>query len=109
MKEYGKNIQRLVDHVTAIEDRDKRTQSAYTVVEIIKQLNPTWKQENDQKLWDDIYIMSNFKLDVDAPFPIPEKELLGKKNLSQSDIRRVKSSSNTTEETLRSSLNKPSK
>jgi len=79
LKEYGKNIQRLVDHITGIEDRDKRTQSAYTVIEIIKQLNPTWKQENDQKLWDDLYIMSDFKLDVDAPYPMPEKELLGKK------------------------------
>ncbi|REG85452.1 DUF4290 domain-containing protein [Algoriphagus antarcticus] len=81
LKEYGKNIQRLVDHITAIEDRDKRTQSAYTAIEIIKQLNPTVKQENDQKLWDDLYIMSDFKLEVDAPFPMPEKELLGKKPL----------------------------
>lgn len=81
LKEYGKNIQRLVDHITAIEDRDKRTQSAYTAIEIIKQLNPSLKQENDQKLWDDLYIMSDFKLDVDAPFPMPEKELLGKKPL----------------------------
>ncbi len=79
MKEYGKNIQRLVNHITGIEDREKRTQSAYTAIEIIKQLNPTWKQESDQKLWDDLYIMSDFKLDVDAPFPMPEKELLGKK------------------------------
>lgn len=81
LKEYGKNIQRLVDHITAIEDRDKRTQSAYTVIEIIKQLNPTVKQETDQKLWDDLHIMSDFKLDIDAPFPMPEKELLGKKPL----------------------------
>ena len=79
MKEYGKNIQMLVNHITGIEDREKRTQSAYTVVEIIKQLFPAMKQENDQKLWDDIYIMSEFKLDVDGPFPMPEKELLGKK------------------------------
>jgi hypothetical protein len=81
LKEYGKNIQRLVDHITGIEDREKRTQSAYTVIEIIKQLNPGMKQENDQKLWDDICIMSDFKLDVDSPFPLPEKELLGKKPL----------------------------
>lgn len=81
LKEYGKNIQRLVDHVTGIEDREKRTQSAYTVIEIIKQLNPSVKHESDQKLWDDIYIMSDFKLDVDGPFPMPEKELLGKKPL----------------------------
>ncbi|MBN3583891.1 DUF4290 domain-containing protein [Algoriphagus aestuarii] len=79
LKEYGKNVQRLVDHITGIEDREKRTASAYTAIEIIKQLNPTLKQENDQKLWDDLYIMSDFKLDVDSPFPMPEKELLGKK------------------------------
>ncbi len=81
LKEYGKNIQRLVDHITGIEDREKRTQSAFTAVEIIKQLNPSLKQENDQKLWDDLYIMSDFQLEVDAPFPMPEKELLGKKPL----------------------------
>lgn len=79
LKEYGKNIQRLVDHITGIEDREKRTQSAYTVIEIIKQLNPNMKAETDQKLWDDVYIMSDFKLDIDAPFPMPEKELLGKR------------------------------
>ncbi|UZD22074.1 DUF4290 domain-containing protein [Algoriphagus halophytocola] len=81
LKEYGKNVQRLVDHITGIEDREKRTQSAYTAIEIIKQLNPSLKQENDQKLWDDLFIMSDFKLDVDSPFPMPEKELLGKKPL----------------------------
>jgi len=81
LKEYGKNIQGLVDYIAGIEDRDKRTQSAYTIIEIIKQLNPNLKQENDQKLWDDLYIMSDFKLDVDAPFPMPAKELLGKKPL----------------------------
>ncbi len=79
LKEYGKNIQRLVDHITGIEDREKRTQSTYTVIEIIKQLNPNMKAETDQKLWDDVYIMSDFKLDIDAPFPMPEKELLGKR------------------------------
>lgn len=79
LKEYGKNIQRLVDHITGIDDREKRTQSAFTVIEIIKQLNPNMKAETDQKLWDDVYIMSDFKLDIDAPFPMPEKELLGKR------------------------------
>ena len=79
LKEYGKNIQQLVQHVVAIEDRERRTQSAHTIVEIIKQLNPTVKQESDQKLWDDLYIMSGFALDIDGTFPMPEKELLGKK------------------------------
>lgn len=71
-----------MDHICEIEDRDKRTASAYTIIDIIKQLNPAMKQENDQKLWDDLFIMSDFKLDVDSPFPLPEKELLGKKPLS---------------------------
>ncbi|MCH7403786.1 DUF4290 domain-containing protein [Belliella kenyensis] len=79
LKEYGKNIQRLAFHIAGLQDRDKRTQSAYTLVEIIKQLNPSLKQESDQKIWDDIHIMSDFELDVDGPYPKPEKELLGKK------------------------------
>ncbi|MEX2592097.1 MAG: DUF4290 domain-containing protein [Anditalea sp.] len=79
LKEYGKNIQKLVDYVKTVSEKAKRTEYAYTLVELMKQLNPQLKTENDQKLWDDLYIMSNFELDVDAPFPMPEKELLGKK------------------------------
>lgn len=79
LKEYGKNIQKLVDYVKTVPDKAKRTDYAYALVELMKQLNPQLKTENDQKLWDDLYIMSNFELDMDAPFPMPEKELLGKK------------------------------
>lgn len=79
MKEYGKNIQKLVDYVKTVPELDKRTEYAFALVELMKQLNPLLKSENDQKLWDDLYIMSDFELEVDAPFPMPEKELLGKK------------------------------
>lgn len=79
LKEYGKNIQRLAIHIAEIEDRDKRTQSAYTLVELVKQLNPQMKTENDQKIWDDIHIMSGFALDVDGPYPKPEQDLLFRK------------------------------
>jgi predicted secreted protein len=79
LKEYGKNIQKLVDYVTTVPDKAKRTEYAFALVELMKQLNPLLKTENDQKLWDDLYIMSNFELDIEAPFPMPEKELLGKK------------------------------
>lgn len=79
LKEYGKNIQRLAIHVAEMEDREKRTQSAYLLVEMVKQLNPQMKTENDQKIWDDLHIMSNFTLDVDGPYPKPEQELLHKK------------------------------
>ena len=79
LKEYGKNIQRLANHIVGIEDRDKRTQSAFALVELVKQLNPHMKTENDQKIWDDIHIMSGFALDVDGPYPKPEEDLLFKK------------------------------
>lgn len=81
LKEYGKNIQKLVDYVKTVPEQDKRTEYAYALVELMKQLNPLLKTESDQKLWDDMYIMSDFSLEVDAPFPMPAKELLGKKPL----------------------------
>jgi hypothetical protein len=79
LKEYGKNIQKLVDYIKTVPDDQKRTEYAYALVELIKQLNPQMKTESDQKLWDDIYIMSDFELEVNGPFPMPPKELLGKR------------------------------
>jgi hypothetical protein len=79
LKEYGKNIQRLAVHISEMEDREKRTQSAFALVELVKQLNPQMKAENDQKIWDDIHIMSGFALDVDGPYPKPEEDLLFRK------------------------------
>ncbi len=79
LKEYGKNIQKLVDYIKTVPDDQKRTEYAYALVELIKQLNPQMKTESDQKLWDDLYIMSDFELVVNGPFPMPPKELLGKR------------------------------
>jgi hypothetical protein len=79
LKEYGKNIQKLVDYVRTVPEQEKRTEYAYALVELMKQLNPLLKSESDQKLWDDMYIMSDFELKVDGPFPMSPKELLGKK------------------------------
>ncbi|MBW3470075.1 DUF4290 domain-containing protein [Arthrospiribacter ruber] len=79
LKEYGKNIQRLAIHIAGIEDKEKRTQSVYTLVELVKQLNPHMKAENDQKIWDDLHIMSGFKLDVDGPYPKPAEDVLFRK------------------------------
>lgn len=81
LKEYGRNIQKLVNYVTTIEDKEKRTQYAHTLIDLMKQINPAMKEgpEYAQKLWDDLYIMSGFNLEVDSPYPMPEKDLLGKK------------------------------
>jgi hypothetical protein len=81
LKEYGRNVQKLVDHITAMEDREKRNRYAHTLVELMRQIHPGMRdgQDYSNKLWDDLYIMSRFNLDVDSPYPLPEKTLLGKK------------------------------
>lgn len=83
LKEYGRNTQRLVDYLMTIEDREKRTVLAKTLIELMLQLNPDTKQSSDhtQRLWDHLYIMSDFQLDVDTEYALPEKSILGKKPL----------------------------
>lgn len=80
-KEYGRNIQKLVKYVKSIEDHDKRTAYAYTLVELMKQINPAMKEspEYNQKVWDDLFIISEFDLDVDSPYKMPEKASIGKR------------------------------
>ncbi|WKN33440.1 DUF4290 domain-containing protein [Porifericola rhodea] len=81
LKEYGRNVQKLAEHIMTIEDKDKRTRYATTLIELMRQLNPSVRENNEttQKLWDDLFIMTNFELDVDAPFPMPEVDILTKK------------------------------
>jgi len=82
LKEYGRNIQKIVDYLRTIEDDKKRSQLAKTLVELMRQLSPSFsKDANEQynKLWDDLFIMSGFELKVDSPFPVPPREILEKK------------------------------
>jgi hypothetical protein len=81
LKEYGRNIQNIVSYLKTIEDRDKRTEMAHVTVDLMKQIAPAVKEtiETNQKLWDDLYIISGFDLDIDCPFPVPEKEILNRK------------------------------
>ncbi|MHC1708232.1 MAG: DUF4290 domain-containing protein [Bacteroidales bacterium] len=76
--EYGRNIQKMVDYAMAVEDREKRTNIAKTIIQIMSQINPMVKDSVDykQKLWDHLFIISDFKLDVDSPFPVPSPEML---------------------------------
>lgn len=93
LKEYGRNVQNLVDYIRTIPDKDKRTELAYTLIELIKQLNPTVREsvENPQRLWDDLFIIADFNLDVSNPFNPPEKDILSKKPMQvpypQSEVR----------------------
>lgn len=81
LKEYGRNVQDLVAHLATIENKEERSQKAAVMVELMKQINPAMQNtpEVEQKLWDDLHIISNFTLDIDGPYPTPSKEILEKK------------------------------
>lgn len=81
MSEYGRNVQKMVSNMLAIEDRDERTQHAETIIELMGTLNPSLKTMEDykHKLWDHLHFMADFKLDVDAPYPAPTREVMFKK------------------------------
>lgn len=79
--EYGRNVQGLVDYALTIEDREKRTAFAGIIINAMAQVNPSVKELSDykHKLWDHLFIMSDYRLDVDSPYPKPVKEELDTK------------------------------
>ena len=92
LPEYGRNIQRMVDHCMSIEDRDERTRCAHTIVRSMGNLFPELRaEENYHKLWDHLAIMSDFKLDIDYPCEIVKPDELNSKpevvDYSQSRVR----------------------
>ena len=84
MKEYGSNIQKLTDYIVSLPDREQRTKYAHILIELMRQIHPNMREGIDysKKLWDDLYVIANFDLDVDSPFPPPPKEILGKKPMT---------------------------
>ena len=74
--EYGRHIQKLIDHATQLEKKEDRNEMALAIIDVMGQLNPHLKNVQDfrHKLWDHLFIMSDFKLDVDSPYPRPEPE-----------------------------------
>lgn len=76
--EYGRHLQKLIDQATAIEDREERNKVAKYVIQVMGGLNPHLRDVPDfqHKLWDQLFIMSDFKIDVDSPYPIPSREVL---------------------------------
>ena len=76
MKEYGRHIQKMVEHLLTIEDKERRQRNAMALIELMGFLNPHLKNVEDfrHKLWDHLFYISNFKLDVESPYPIPQKE-----------------------------------
>ena len=78
LPEYGRNIQQMVNHCLTIEDREERTRCAYSIVQVMGNIVPQLREEEDSKhiLWDHLAIMSDFKLDIDFPYEIINQEKL---------------------------------
>ena len=78
LPEYGRHVHQMVEYLMSIHDRELRNQQAQAVIEVMGNLNPTLRDTADfkHKLWDHLFIMSDFKLDVDAPYPIPSPKIL---------------------------------
>lgn len=76
LPEYGRHIQEMAYKLLEIEDRDERTRQAKAVIAVMGNINPLLRDSADfkHKLWDHLFIMSDFRLDVDSPYPVPARQ-----------------------------------
>ena len=81
ISEYGRHIQKMVDHAANLNDRSERQKMAEGIIDLMGELNPHLRDVDDfkHKLWDHLFIMSDFKLDVNSPYEKPELEKLFEK------------------------------
>lgn len=81
MREYGRHIQQMVDYLLTLEDDEKRQRNATVLIELMGFLNPHLRNVEDfrHKLWDHLFLISDFKLKVESPYPIPTRETLKSK------------------------------
>ncbi len=79
--EYGRHIHIMIEQVIPIDNREERNKMAKAIIGVMGNLNPHLRDVPDfqHKLWDQLFIMSNFELDVDSPFEKPQKEVLAMK------------------------------
>lgn len=76
ISEYGRNVQKMLQHIMSFEDREKRSKAAHILLNTMASLHQNTKDYADykQKLWDHLHAISEYKLDIDGPFPMPDKE-----------------------------------
>ena len=79
--EYGRHIQKMVAHAISLEDKQARNNCAKSIISVMGNLNPHLRDVPDfqHKLWDQLFIISDFKLDVDSPYPKPSREELAER------------------------------
>lgn len=78
LPEYGRNIQKMIEHIINIKDREERNRAAKTIISIMGNVNPHLRDISDfkHKLWDHLALISGFKLDIDSPYETIAKETL---------------------------------
>ncbi len=81
LPEYGRNIQKMVDYAITIEDKEERNKAAQAIIDLMGNMYTHLRDVPDfrHKLWDHLAIMSDFKLDIDSPYPLPTLEKLNEK------------------------------
>lgn len=79
--EYGRHLQKLIEQATALENRAERNKAAKYIISVMGSLNPHLRDVPDfqHKLWDQLFIMSDFRIDVDSPYPTPNREVLNQR------------------------------
>lgn len=79
--EYGRHVQKLVNHCISLETKEKRNEMANAIIDVMGNLQPHLRDVPDfkHKLWDQLFIMSDFKLDAESPYSTPSKEELSAK------------------------------
>ncbi len=78
MREYGRHVQKMIEHLLTIKDPERRQRNAQAVIELMGFLNPHLRNVEDfrHKLWDHLFLISDFKLEVKSPYTIPTRETL---------------------------------
>jgi hypothetical protein len=81
ISEYGRHIQKMVDFAVSLKDKEKRQKTSESIINLMGELNPQYRDVDDfkHKLWDHLFIISDFKLDVESPYPKPKIEDLFEK------------------------------
>lgn len=79
--EYGRHMQKMINHAKSLETKEERNKIAKAIISVMGNLQPHLRDVPDfqHKLWDQLFIMSNFELDADSPYPKPSKELLAER------------------------------
>ena len=78
MPEYGRHVQKMIEYVASLPSKEKRNEQIQSVVQAMGTLNPQLRDINDfkHKLWDHVHVISDFKIDIDSPYPTPTRESL---------------------------------